>query len=59
MKWLQAVLELSKGNQPPCPNCGKHDLDYGYIISDQKIRWDLALSGASIAITLFLYLVPI
>ena len=36
MKWLQAVLELSKGNRPPCPNCGKYDLDYGYIMADKK-----------------------
>ena len=36
MKWLDAVLELSKGNQPTCPNCGKRNLDYGYMIADKK-----------------------
>ena len=36
MKWLQTVLELSKGNRPPCPICGKPTLDYGYKMVDEK-----------------------
>ena len=31
-KWIQAFLNLLKGNKHYCPHCGSPNLDYGYVL---------------------------
>lgn len=35
-KWMQALLSLVKGQKATCPHCGGSNLDYGYVMLNEK-----------------------
>ena len=35
-KWLQALLNLVKGEKAKCPHCGSGNIDYGYVILNKE-----------------------
>jgi len=37
-EWARAIIALQDGKTPTCPNCGKHNVDCGYFISNEKTR---------------------
>ncbi|MBQ1509721.1 MAG: hypothetical protein IIZ54_02325 [Selenomonadaceae bacterium] len=34
--WLKVLLGLHDGREMECPNCGGHNLDYGYVKTSRK-----------------------
>ncbi len=36
LDWLKIIEDLKAGNEPTCPCCGEHNVDYGYVALSSK-----------------------